>query len=88
MHPTQGELGVLIPHEASVNMSKVPLEPELSSLGATLVLIVSKSQLSKCWNLIILFYSTSCYKELKRRIPFGTQVLLCLFCRRIHVSHK
>lgn len=79
MHPTQGELGILIPCESNVNMSKVPLEPELfmllPSLGVTLLLTVSKSQPSECWNLIILFYSTSCYKELKRRIPFGTQVL-------------
>lgn len=79
MHPTQGELGILIPCEANVNTSKVPLEPELfmllPSLGATLLLTVSQSQPSEGWNLIILSYSTSCYKELKRRIPFATQVL-------------
>lgn len=79
MDPTQGELGILKPAEANVNMSEVPLEPELfmllSSLGAALLLTVSKSQPAEGWNLIILFYSTSCYKELKRRIPSGTQVL-------------
>ena len=95
VHPAQGELGILIPREDNVNMSKVPLEPELfmllSSLGAELLLTVSKSQLSECWNLITLLYSTSCYKELKSRSPFGDhyeQVLLCLFGRSIHVPPK
>lgn len=79
VHPTQGELGILIPCEANVSMSEVPLEAELfvllPSLGATLLLTVSKSQPSECQNLIILSYSTSCYKELKRRILFATQDL-------------
>lgn len=47
VHPARGELGILIPHEDNVSMSKVSLEPELfkllSSLGAALLLTVSKS---------------------------------------------
>lgn len=95
VHPTQGRLCILMPNEDNVSMSKVLLKPELfmllSSLEAALLLTVSLSQPSECWSLIALFYSTSCYKELKNASPFGAhyeQVVLCLFCRSIHVPHK
>lgn len=95
VHPAQGEFNKLIPHKDNVDMSKVSFEPELfmslSLLRVALLLTVSRSQPSECWNLITLLYSTSCYEELKSRIPFGThyeQVLLCLFCRSIRVPHK
>lgn len=57
----------------TVSMFEIVLRLKLlmlfSSLGASLLLMVSKSQPSECWNIITPLYSSSWYKELKVEVP-------------------